>query len=222
MKRKLFGMTGALIVLLALGLILAGCDTGTGSDNTGGNNTGGNNTGGDNSGSGNTSGDNTGNDNTGSGNTGGDNTGNDNTGGGNTGGDNTGDNDGGTTSQENTFTPPTKAQVQAFLESYRTNTANKIAGENAAVYIKSTTINTYTIGGKSITTNPAAVSEDADAKVKFTIRTILIFDNLTMGERLQIDNFRIALMDALKKWLQQQGFKNIPSTNITTGNTVFG
>jgi uncharacterized repeat protein (TIGR02543 family) len=57
MKRKLFGMTGALVVLLTLGLILAGCDTGTGSDNTGGNNTGGNNTGGDNTGGDNTGGD---------------------------------------------------------------------------------------------------------------------------------------------------------------------
>jgi hypothetical protein len=199
LKRKLFGIAGVLVVLLALGLILGGCDTGTGSDNSGGNNTGGDNTGGDN--------------------TGGDNTGGNNTGGDNTGGDDSGgDNTGGTT----TFTPPTKAQLQGFLENYRTNTANKIAGENAAVYIKSITVNTYTIGGKTITTNPDAVPEDADVRVKFTVRTILSYNNLTMGERLQIDNFRLALMDDLKKWLQQQGFKNVSSGNITTGNTVFG
>jgi hypothetical protein len=120
------------------------------------------------------------------------------------------------------FTPPTKADLQAFFESYRTDTANEISGENAAVYIKSITLNTYTIGGTSITTKPDAVSEDADVKVKFTIRTILGFDNLTMGERLQIDNFRVSLMGALNTWLKQKGFKSVPSANITTGNTVFG
>jgi hypothetical protein len=53
MKRKCFGIAGALVVLLTLSLVLAGCDTGTGSDNNGyqqGDNTGGNNTGGDDTG----------------------------------------------------------------------------------------------------------------------------------------------------------------------------
>jgi hypothetical protein len=94
MKRRLFGIAGVLVVLLALGLILAGCDTDTGSDSTGGNNTGGSSTGGNDTGGDNTGGDNTGGDNTGGDDTDGDNTGGDNTGGDNTGGDNTG---GGTT-----------------------------------------------------------------------------------------------------------------------------
>jgi uncharacterized protein (DUF1697 family) len=58
-------------------------------------------------------------------------------------------------------------------------------------------------------------------KVKFAIRTILDFDNLTMGERLQIDDFRLELMDALKSWLEDQGF-SYSKIDITTGNTVFG
>jgi hypothetical protein len=148
--------------------------------------------------------------------------GSDGSGGEQTGG--TGETDGtgdGTTSQA-TFTPPTKAQIQAFLESHRTNTANKIGSENAAVYIRSITVNTYTINGTSITTNPADVAENADVKVKFTLRTNLSFAQLTVGERLNIDNYRIALMDDLKSWLEQQGFENVPFANITTGNTVFG
>jgi hypothetical protein len=74
MKRKLFGIAGALVVLLTLGLVLAGCDTGTGSDNTGSQQDG-----------------NTGDDNTGDDNAGGNNPGDDNTGGNNSGDNNTGD-----------------------------------------------------------------------------------------------------------------------------------
>jgi len=143
----------------------------------------------------------------------------DNTGG-ETGG-NTDSNTGGNTTT-NTFTPPTKAQVEQFLESHRTNPANQIAGSNAAVYIKSIAVNTYTIGGSNITSNPSAVPEDADVRVKFTLRTNLGFDNLTMGERLNIDNYRVDLMSALQSWLKSQGFKSVPSGNITTGNTIFG
>jgi hypothetical protein len=62
MKRKLFGIAGVLVILLALGLILGGCDTGAELDDTGGNNTGGNNTGGNNTGGDNTGGNNTGGD----------------------------------------------------------------------------------------------------------------------------------------------------------------
>jgi hypothetical protein len=198
--KKFHKLLGVIAIGAVIAIGMAGCDTDAGSDNneyqqgdnTGGNNTGGNNTGGNN--------------------TGGNNTGGDNTGGNNTGGD----------TEDNTFTPPTKTQISEFLESHRTNPANKIAGENAAVYVRSITVNTYTIDGTSITTNPAAVPENADVEVKFTIRTILCFNNLTMGERLQIDNYRIDLMDALRSWLKQQGFKEVPSGNITTGNTVFG
>jgi hypothetical protein len=62
--------------------------------------------------------------------------------------------------------------------------------------------------------------ENADVAVKYTLKTHLSFNQLTIGERLNIDNYRIDLMDALKSWLQQQGFKNVK--NITTGTTVFG
>jgi hypothetical protein len=214
-------LMGILAMVLVFGLVLAGCPTETDNSSNTGNNT--ENTG-DNTGN---TGDNTGNTGTGdTGNTGND-TGSTGTGGSGNTGDNTGntgtgDSGDGTTSQDNTFTPPSKAQLQAFLESYRTDTANQIGSSNAAVYIKSITVNTYTIGGTSITTNPSAVPEDADVKVKFTLRTILVFDNLTMGERLNIDNFRIHLIDALQTWLKQQGFNSVPSANITTGNTVFG
>jgi hypothetical protein len=201
--KKFYKLLGVIAIGAVIAIGMAGCDTGTGSDDTG-NNTGGNNTG--NNTGGNTGGNNTGGNNTGN------NTG-DNTGG-NTGGDNTGG--------DTTFTPPTKAQVSEYLESHRTNPANKIGSSNAAVYIKSITVNTYTINGTSIATNPAAVPENANVKVTFTIRTILSYNNLTMGERLNIDNYRVALIDALRNWLKQQGFKDVPSTNITTGSTVFG
>jgi hypothetical protein len=197
--KKFYKLLGVIAIGAVIAIGMAGCDTGTGSDDTG-NNTGGNNTGSNTGGNtgGNNAGENTGENNAG-----------ENTGGNNTGGD-------------NTFTPPAKAQLSEFLESHRTNPANKIGSSNAAVYIKSITVNTYTIDGTSIATNPAAVPENADVKVKFTIRTILGYNNLTTGERLNIDNYRVALMDALQSWLKQQGFKNVPSSNITTGSTVFG
>jgi fibronectin type 3 domain-containing protein len=72
MKRKIFGIAGVLVMVLAFTLVLAGCGdsetgdpTSPGTNNTGGDNTGGDNTGGDNTGGDNTGGDNTGGDNTG-------------------------------------------------------------------------------------------------------------------------------------------------------------
>jgi len=59
-------------------------------------------------------------------------------------------------------------------------------------------------------------------QVKFTIRTILGSSNLTMGEKLNIDNYRVDLMYDLQNWLKTQGFKSVPSGNITTGSTIFG
>jgi uncharacterized lipoprotein YehR (DUF1307 family) len=206
MKKSRLFTVGMLVLALVFGLVLTGCgDKNSGSPLSPSDNNG-NNT------------DNNGNDNNGNNNNGNNNNGNDNNGNDNNGNDNNGDN--GSAGGDNTFTPPTKAQLSAFLESHRTNPANKISGENAAVYIRSITVNTYTIDGTSITTNPAAVPENADVEVKFTIRTILGFNQLTMGERLNIDNYRIDLMDALESWLKQQGFKDVPS--ITTGNTIFG
>jgi hypothetical protein len=131
-------------------------------------------------------------------------------------GDNT---NGNGTGGEATFTPPTKAQIEAFVENHRKNTT--LMGGSAAVYVKSITINSYTVAGKNITTKPSPVLENAEVQVKFTLRTILSFNNLTMGERLNIDNYRIDLLGDLTDWLQEQGFGRLKIT-ITTGNTVFG
>ena len=54
-----------------------------------------------------------------------------------------------------------------------------------------------------------------------TLRTILTQSNLNTGERLNIDNYRLALQSALRDWLQDQGFSSSNIT-VTTGTTVFG
>jgi hypothetical protein len=117
------------------------------------------------------------------------------------------------------FTPPTRAQLETFLENYRTNTT--LMGGSAAVYIRSIAINTYTIDGSNVTSNPSPVPENAQVTVRFTVRTILSSGNLTMGEMLNIDNFRGDLQSALRTWLRDQGFGQSNIT-ITTGNTIFG
>jgi hypothetical protein len=208
--KKGFFWAAMLSMALALGLVLIGCGDpggGPGNDGSGSEQTGGTGNNGGTDDSGDTD------DNNGAGNNGSaDGIADDS--------DDTDDDD--DTASQAAFTPPTKAEIQTFLENHRTNTANKIAGEQAAVYIRSITLNTYTIGGKSITTKPAAVAENAEVKVKFTLRTNLSFNQLTVGERLNIDNYRIDLMSDLQSWLKQQGFENVPSANITTGNTTFG
>ena len=120
---------------------------------------------------------------------------------------------------EKTFSPPTKAQVEAFVEKYRKDTT--LMGGSAAVYIRSIAVNTYTVEGKNIGTNPSPVPESAQAEVKFTVRTILSFNGLSIGERLNVDNFRVDLQSDLKDWLVNQGF-GYSNVKVTTGNTTFG
>lgn len=189
---------GILVLVLAFGITVVGCDTGSTDDTNGtqdsrGNNPGGNNSGGNEPG-GNTPGEN-------------------NPGGNEPGGNEPGGN------QEVTFTPPTKAQLEAFVENYRTT--KTIMSNSAAVYVRSVAINTYTVNGNNITTNPSPVPESAQVQVRFTVRTILIFDNLSLGERMQIDNFRTFLLAELRTWLKNQGFQ-YSNTNVTTGNTIYG
>jgi hypothetical protein len=118
-----------------------------------------------------------------------------------------------------TFTPPTRAQLEAFLESYRTTTT--LMGGSAAVYIRSIAVNTYSVNGVNITSSPSPVPESAQVTVRFTVRTILGFNNLSMGERMNIDNFRGDLQSALRNWLRDRGFGQF-NINITTGDTIFG
>jgi hypothetical protein len=94
-------------------------------------------------------------------------------------------------------------------------------GGSAAVYIRSVTVNTYTVNGSNITSSPSPVPQNAQVVVRFTVRTILTSGNLTTGERLNIDNFRIDLISALDTWLRGQGF-GVLNITITTGNTIFG
>jgi hypothetical protein len=67
MKKSNVFLSGLLVILLAMGLVLAGCDIGsdTGGNNSGGNNSGNNNSGGNNSGGNNSGGNNSGGNNTG-------------------------------------------------------------------------------------------------------------------------------------------------------------
>ena len=118
-----------------------------------------------------------------------------------------------------TFTPPSRAQIEAFLENRRTTAT--IGTFPASAYIRSITINSYTVNGVNITTNPSPVPENAEVRVQFTLRTILGFNTLTLAERLHIDNFRLALQRDLQDWLESQGF-GFWNITITTGNTVFG
>jgi hypothetical protein len=201
LMKNLAKLLGIIVIGAIIGLSFVGCggDDDSGSSNNGGNNNSGNNNDGGNNNNG----------------------GNNNDGGNNNGGNNNngnGDNNGGGT-QTPTFTPPTKAQVEAFVENYRKTT--DLMGGKAAVYIRSITINSYTVDGGNITTNPSPVPENAKVQVKYTVRTILIFNNLTMGERLNIDNFKWDVQSALQKWLKEQGFGS-SNINVTAGDTIFG
>ena len=212
--KKAFKLIGIIAIAAVIGLSFTGCDQANDPappSQTGGGQTGGGQTGGGQTGGGQTGGGQTGGGQTGGGQTGGGQTGGGQTGGGQTGGQQP--------PPVATFTPPTRAQLQTFLENQRTT--GTIAGLPRAAYIRSITINSYTVNGASITTNPSAVPVTAEVRVQFTLRTHLSFNNLEMGERLQIDNFRIQLQGDLQNWLQEQGFGRWNIT-VTTGNTVFG
>jgi len=118
-----------------------------------------------------------------------------------------------------TFTPPSRAQLEAFVENYRMTST--LMGTTAAAHIRSITINSYIVNGVNITTNPSPVPANAEVRVQFTLRTWQSFNNLEMGQRLNIDNFRLALQRDLQDWLESQGF-GFWNITVTTGNTVFG
>jgi len=195
MKKRNILLFVLLVVLLVMGLVLSGCDSEDSWENT-------YTSGGGSSGGG-----------------GGSSSGGSSSGGSSGGGDGSSGGGGSGGQSANTFTPPSKSQIEDYVEDYRKNT--NLMGGSAAIYIKTITINTYTVDGESINRSPPPVPENAQVQVKFTVKTNLSFNNLEMGERLNIDNFRIDLKSALTTWLTNQGFGRWNIT-ITTGDTVFG